>query len=59
MSLPKIKEGSKIKDYIITKELGAGCFGRVYEAFNTKDNNNPVAIKCVSKGLQKQSPKAY
>lgn len=49
MTIPKLKEGSKVKNYIIHKELGAGCFGRVYEAINTADNNATIAIKCVSK----------
>lgn len=30
MSVPTVKIGSKIKDYQFIKELGAGCFGRVY-----------------------------
>lgn len=39
MSLPRIKEGARVKDYVINKELGAGCFGRVYEAINLSNNN--------------------
>lgn len=58
MSLPKLKDGTKLRNFVIIKELGAGCFGRVYEAINTTDNNT-VAIKCVSKMLAKSSPKAY
>lgn len=38
-----------LKHYLISKELGAGCFGRVYEAIDTKNNNSLVALKCVSK----------
>ncbi|KRX05951.1 Protein kinase-like domain [Pseudocohnilembus persalinus] len=58
MSLPQIKAGSKIKDYHFLKELGSGCFGRVYEAVNLK-NNETIAIKCVSKTLKQSSPKAF
>lgn len=35
---PKIPENTIVKHYQVNKELGAGCFGRVYECADTKNN---------------------
>ena len=43
-----LKQGTKLKEYFIVKELGRGCFGIVYEAMSTV-SKVPVAIKCINK----------
>ena len=47
------------KEYIITKELGKGGFGRVVQALN-KTNNKPYAIKVIPiKGETKEKIKGF
>ena len=48
--------GKLIEDYILQEEIGAGAFGKVFKAFNIK-NNQIVAIKVIPKEMFRTTPK--
>ena len=48
--------GKLIDDYVLNEEIGAGAFGKVFRAYNIK-NNQVVAIKVIPKEMFRNTPK--
>jgi serine/threonine protein kinase len=43
LTMPDV--GSKIEGYVLSRQLGEGGFGKVFEAVNSKDKNQKMAFK--------------
>ncbi len=43
LAMPDV--GSKIEGYVLSRQLGEGGFGKVFEAVNSKDKNQKMAFK--------------
>lgn len=53
----KVGAGTLVGRFLLQEEIGYGGFGQVYRALDTKDNDNPVAVKLSteSEGERSQS----